>query len=312
MSSNRDREAWTVDQLTKSEFFHQKLHEWGMLEVAARIEGVRGEDLSWSLEKLAIAEKSWNKVIHRGIRPVIVFAHPEVLGSIPRAVGYYRMLAMVSQKSMSHVKLSSTRYENGRNLPDGETTLAIARHLNRIISHLVEMDEEINAREFDLWRGMAAGSQAQGSWQNAKGERAERIVKGILQRRLREEGFVVREIQRPGLRMETRDGRVFVFADEPDVAVYKGQRIEAAIEIKGGIDPAGVLERVGAGIKSLHRAKEVNPQSITIFIIQGISMTTQAERDIEANKDAINYWYTIEDILENELKRNEFFKLLGI
>jgi hypothetical protein len=56
---------------------------------------------------------------------------------------------------------------------------------NQIISRLIELDETIDAREFDLWRGMAAGSQAQGSWQNAKGAKFEVTVKGIIQKRIR-------------------------------------------------------------------------------------------------------------------------------
>ena len=97
------REVWAVDQLAKSEFFHQKLHEWGMLEVANLIDLVRGEDLVWVVGKLGISEKAWARVIHRGIKPVTVFAHPDVLIDVPRAVAYYRMLAMVSQKSMARV-----------------------------------------------------------------------------------------------------------------------------------------------------------------------------------------------------------------
>jgi hypothetical protein len=56
-------------------------------------------------------------------------------------------------------------------------------------------------------------------------------------------------------------------------AIYKEDKIQAAVEIKGGIDTAGVLERVGAAIKSLRRAKEENPQSTTILILQGVSIT---------------------------------------
>jgi len=59
---------------------------------------------------LGISQKAWNKVIHRGIKPVLIFAHPQVLMSVSRAVGYYRMLAMVSQKSMNRVALPGTRY----------------------------------------------------------------------------------------------------------------------------------------------------------------------------------------------------------
>lgn len=88
----------------------------------------------------------------------------------PKRVGYYRMLAMVSQKSMSRVGLSINAYESGKNVNkiNEASALQISRHLNKIISVLIENDEMIDQIEFDLWRGMAAGSQAQGSWQNGK------------------------------------------------------------------------------------------------------------------------------------------------
>ena len=306
-----DYKAWSLDQLTKSEFFHQKLHEWGLLVVAAKIEKTKGETLDWDLSQLGITKQAWDKIIHRGIKPVIVFAHPFVLKSVSGSVGYYRMLAMVSQKSMNRVRLSITRYEAGKDKPDDATALGIAKHLNQIISRLVEFDEKINAHEFDLWRGMAAGSQAQGSWQNTKGNRFEVIVKGILQRRLREKALVTDE-KEDSSKMQLKDGRVFIFADEPDVAVYQNNKILVAVEIKGGIDTAGVLERVGAAIKSLRRAREENPRSTTILILQGVSITQRAKHDLEINREAVNHWFSIEDVLESESKREEIFGLLGI
>jgi hypothetical protein len=164
------RGSWSIDQLAKSEFFHQKLHEWELMEVARQIDQVKGETLNWQKASLDISDKAWDKVIHRGIKPVIVFAHPDVLMNISRSTSYYRMLAMVSQKSMNQVSLSTVRYEKGY-FPKFEIAEAIAKHLNKITSKLVEADEAIDAREFDLWRGMAAGSQAQGSWQNTKGRK---------------------------------------------------------------------------------------------------------------------------------------------
>jgi len=74
MAASTEREAWSLDQLTKSQFFHAKLHEWGMLEIAAQIEAVKGEELSWEWDRLGISERAWGKVIHRGIKPVVVFA----------------------------------------------------------------------------------------------------------------------------------------------------------------------------------------------------------------------------------------------
>lgn len=309
-ASRGDYTAWSVDQLTKSEFFHQKLHEWGLTTVASEIEQIKGETLDWDLGHLSISKQAWDKIVHRGIKPIIVFAHPVVLQNVSGSVGYYRMLSMVSQKSMNRIGLSVSRYETGKDSPSDETALAIARHLNQVISHLVELDEQIDAREFDLWRGMAAGSQAQGSWQNTKGSRVEIIIKGILQRRLRERELVA--VEKEGVRMELRDGRVVIFADEPDIAIYQNDKVQAAIEIKGGIDTAGVLERVGAAIKSLRRAKQENPQSTTLLILQGLSLTQKARDDLEINRDAVNHWFTVEDVLEDENKREAIFKILHI
>lgn len=260
MPSDKERESWTIDQITKSEFFHQKLHEWGLLEIAYEIESIKGEKLDWDLKELNISQTAWNKVIHRGIKPVKVFCHPEVLKGNSRRISYYRLLAMVSQKSMSKIGLPVNGYENGRKIFDDNTALKISRHLNKIISVLVEQDEEIDEREFDLWRGMAAGSQAQGSWQNTKGDRAEVVIKELVERKVREKGLIVKEdVHGKTEKLELKDGRTIVMGSEPDIEIYKDGIIQIAVEIKGGIDPAGVLERFGAALKSLRRAKQENP-----------------------------------------------------
>lgn len=127
---------------------------------------------------------------------------------------------MVSQKSMSRVGLSINRYEGGKGQLNDEIALHISKHVNKIVSILIEHDEKIDAREFDLWRGMAAGSQAQGSWQNTK--------------------------------------------------------------------------------------------SITILIMQGVSLTSKAEEEIEKSKSIIDYFFTIEDIIGNEDVRKDLIKILKI
>ena len=267
--------------------------------------------MDWDLQPLGISKEAWDKVIHRGIKPVIVFAHPDLLNSISGSTGYYRMLSMVSQKSMNQVGLSVTRYESGKVNPSHEASLAISCHLNRIISQLVELAEKIDPREFDLWRGMAAGTQAQGSWQNTKGNKAEVIINGILQQRIRESGLVSEESDN-GKRLQLTDGRIVEFSDEPDIAIYRSGKIHAAVEIKGGIDKASALERVGAAIKSLSRAKDENPRSKTILILQEMLVTNRAKEDLRTNRHAVNRWMTIEDILESAIKREKIFKLLGI
>ena len=296
MPSDKEKESWTIDQITKSEFFHQKLHEWGLLEIAYELEGIKGEELEWHLENLNITTKAWNRVIHRGIKPIRVFAHPEVLKQNPKRVGYYRMLAMVSQKSMARVGLSINRYEEGRSYLDDDAALEISKHLNKIISILIEHDETVDDREFDLWRGMAAGSQAQGSWQNTKGDRAEVVIKELIERRVREKGLIFEEkAHGKGETLKLKDERLLILGSEPDIGIYEDDIIQIAVEIKGGIDPAGVLERFGAALKSLRRAKQESPNSITILIMQGVSLTSKAMEEIDRSKSIIDYFFTIEE-----------------
>lgn len=313
MPSDKEKESWTIDQITKSEFFHQKLHEWGLLEIAYELESIKGEELKWDLKELNISPRAWNKVIHRGIKPIRVFSHPDVLKENPKRVSYYRMLTMVSQKSMSKVGLPINGYEEGRKSFDDNMALKISKHLNKIISILVEHDEKIDAREFDLWRGMAAGSQAQGSWQNTKGDRAEVVIKELIERRVREKGMIIKEtIHGKSERIKLKDGRVLVMGSEPDIGIYKNDTIQIAVEIKGGIDPAGVLERFGAALKSLRRAKQENSKSVTILIMQGVSLTSKAKEEINKSKGIIDYFFTIEEVIGNEDLRKRLFKVLNI
>lgn len=302
-------EAWTLDQLAKSTFFHRKLHEWKLLEIADQIDQVRGENLDW--DDLQISEQAWSKIIHRGIKPIIVFAHPHVLQTIPGSVSYYRMLALVSQKSMKRVGFNLDPYEVGSPITDGQMAVAIARHLNRIVSALVEADDEIDAREFYLWRGMAAGSQAQGSWQNTKGEAVEKAVREIILQRLQKRGLISGS-QVSAAQIDLKDGRILVFADEPDIAIMQNDMPQVAVEIKGGIDQAGVLERIGAALKSLRRTRQENPHSVTVLILPDVAMTERAQEDLSINVETVTHLYSLKAILENELERERFFQTLQV
>lgn len=85
-----------------------------------------------------------------------------------------------------------------------------------------------------------------------------------------------------------------------------------AIEVKGGIDTAAILERVGAAIKSLSRAKEENPAAHTVLLMPEVSFTQQASLDLLNNQNAVNYWFTVEAMLNNPATQQNVFHLLGI
>jgi len=73
-----------------------------------------------------------------------------------------------------------------------------------------------------------------------------------------------------------------------------------------------VLERFGAALKSLRRAKQENSESITVLIMQGVSLTSKAKEEIEKSKSIIDYFFTIEDIIGNEDVRKDLIKILKI
>ena len=100
-----------------------------------------------------------------------------------------------------------------------------------------------------------------------------------------------------------------MFSSEPDISIIKEGQLQIAVEVKGGIDTSGVLERVGAAIKSLKRAKEEN--AITILIMQGAAFSSKAQKDIELSKDVIDYFFLFEKMIAEEETREDFFRLLN-
>lgn len=308
--NNLPLNSWKLDQIAKSTFFHQKLHEWHLVEIAQQIEAIRGDTLNW--DGLGISEKAWNRVIHQGIKPIIVFAHPHVLQSVAGSTAYYRMWAMVSQKSMKHIGWPTDSFERGKAVPTDETANKLAQHLNWLISQLVETDETLDPREFDLWRGMAAGSQAQGSWQNNKGALAEVAIREIVRQRVGHKNLAASETEMAVNTIYLTDGRRVVFASEPDIAIYQDEVPLIAVEIKGGIDPAAVLERVGAALKSLRRTRQENPASVTILMLQAASLTSRALDDLGINTEIITHLFSIQAMLENETERERFFEILKL
>lgn len=307
--------AWQEDQLLRSKVFHSKLHEWGLLDLAYEIDSLKGEELEWDKQALGIAENAWNKVIHRGIKPVRVFVHPTVIQQNPRRVSYYRMVAMLSQKSMSNVGLSTASYESGAKVLEPQNASSLATQFNSVISQVVDEDKVIDEREIDLWRGMEAGSQAQGTWNNVKGTKAENEVKRLIEDHLRVTGqvqSVLKDKKKKTREVKLKDDRVIVFASDPDIGIFRDESIVCGVEVKGGIDPAGVLERLGATLKSLARIKRDNPSAKTYLVIPRVAMTTTFKSDMEKSKATVDEYLAIEEVIASPKVREAFFQKLSI
>lgn len=301
------REVWRSDQLAKSQLFHRLLHKWRLVEIAEEIETVQGEKYEWDCCKLCISDRAWQKVIHRGVKPVQVFAHPQVLQENPKRIVYYRMLAMVSQKSMNNLGFAVEGWETGQRTEISEDqALNLACHLNAIISEIICEDERVSERELDLWRGMAAGAQAQGAWQNIKGVRAEQQVYSLIKDFIANLGA---EEKSKG-EFIVHDRCRVIFSKDPDVAVYQNDEMKAAAEIKGGIDPAGALERLGAALKTLERIQREFPEASLILVAPRSAMTQAFLREL--NQRPQIHLFALEDLLTSEQKQQRFLQALNL
>jgi hypothetical protein len=65
-------------------------------------------------------------------------------------------------------------------------------------------------------------------------------------------------------------------------------------------------------LKSLADARQANPQSVGILILQGVSLTATAREKLDDDRSIVSYWFTVEGILDDEAPRAELFALLRI
>jgi hypothetical protein len=116
----------------------------------------------------------------------------------------------------------------------------------------------------------SAGAQINGSWLNKIGEEAELLTRRILIRSLTEGQYIVAAILKDGssrldaeyledlvdkvdllLGVRLNNQTSILFSSEPDLSLLNpAGEVVAVIEVKGGKDTAGALERYGAAKKS--------------------------------------------------------------
>lgn len=113
------------------------------------------------------------------------------------------------------------------------------------------------------------------------------------------------------MRFDLADGRQLLFSDEPDIVIYKGNAPQVVIEVKGGIDRAGVLERVGAAIKSLQRTRREYPQAVTILILHQAAISERMYKDLQLSADIVNHVLDLNEVLGGTA-RERFFEILDI
>jgi len=331
MNEDLLKEARRIDYRLRSTFFYRKLHELGFLDFACEIDALVkiNDSYKWvERSQWGISQEAWEYVAGSELSPLRVFCHPRVIIEQPRLIAYYRNIAALSQKAVQTLAFNVKRFELGKREDlSYEKALLLCQLFNTHVSTIIESTLTFSQRDLDALLFASAGAQINGSWLNAIGNEAEMVVKRLLSSFLVKRGLVVGLLDKKEHSLtldEVEDlmriladirvirllnGTSMVFGAEPDVALLAptGQTM-AVIEVKGGKDPAGALERYGAAKKSFEKTLEDNPNAITIYLASCI--TDEVERRLVEDA-TVQQVFNLTVLLGNEAQRNDFLAYIG-
>ncbi len=224
-----------------------------------------------SYADLGISERAWHHVESLGISPVLVFSHPDVLAAHPHLSAYYRGIALLPQKRTQQLAGTVERWESGKlkQAPAASQALKVARLYNFVISSIIEGSAEWTLENGyrNILANMAIGLD--GTIRNLIGQDAEKLVQSRILEWLKANELVI-ESDDERSTYTLPEGYSMKFGSEPDIEFRRHTASRATlvctIEIKGGRDPAGALERLGAVQKSF----ENTPPGCTNMLVAGV------------------------------------------
>lgn len=233
------------------------------------------------LDDLMISETARDHVVSSGIELKAVFVHPDLLMEHPSVSEYYRGIALLSQKRVATLAVPVTSWENPNrkkkaNVPAGKAK-DVARLYNAVISSIIQGSTDWTVE--NGYRNILAtmGIGLDGTMRNVIGQDAEKVVKERIKEWLDGEKLIVGKNAEESA-FVLPDGYKMRYGSEPDIEFRKVENLEeavvATIEIKGGKDPAGALERLGAVQKSF----EETPPNCVNMLVAGIVTAEMQKR----------------------------------
>lgn len=268
------------------------------------------------VDHLMIEKKAWKYVGQLAIKPQLVFCHPEVLIAHPVTSLYYRGMAGLSIKAARDYFGAVESFETGRNraaLPVDKAT-KMARTYNLYISSII-----VNSVQWTLENGhriilATMGISLDGTMRNKVGDIGEDRVRRMILEWLIGRGLIktpkLRQDELPVVlprSIELAGGITMRFSSEPDISFIQNGELKATVEIKGGIDPAGALERYGAAMKSFEHAIAQSGRCRNFYL--GGILTPELSRRIR-NDRLVEKTYSIISLLREEEARSEFLNEL--
>lgn len=270
--------------------------------------------LTWKpFSNLMIENEIWEYVVDiKKYDPKLVFCHPEVLQLHPSTSLYYRGLCGLSIKAAKDYFGSVESAESGKGKINEIKAQKMARTYNTFICSIIK-----NSTDWTLENGYRTiiatlGISLDGSMRNKIGEIAEERMKRIFVDWLSKNGLIESpkidfraSVEVLPSKFVLKDSVEMHFSSEPDISFVKNDELLVVVEIKGGTDPAGALERYGAATKSFQHSLESNRKCKNFYIsavfTDELSRRIKEERLIEKSFDLIK-------LIEDPEVRETFFK----
>jgi hypothetical protein len=313
-------EAVKEQYWAKSSLFYQTHSTF--LKVMKLLDDVDWDALpSRELSEIGISQKAVDTLKANGIPLERVFSHPSAIYKEPKLILYYRSVAGISQKGIRIFAFGTEKYESGREITMPRA-VELSKALNTFITALVESDSSFSLEGAKTTAAMTFGAQIDGTWRNVVGVGGADRVKQILMGFLRDKGVIesfglrikgkerkVGPTENPRVqdvvRINLTNGYYLKFGSDPDISLIddKGGLV-AVVEVKGGLDPAGALERYGAAKKSFSHARDRNKAVDTIYI--GL-LTTTVLTDM-AHDQLVTKEYQVTEVFSNLPAREDFLK----
>jgi len=285
---------------------------------AVKIIRLFDKKISWKpLSKLLIDPEVWHYAVDiQGYDPKLVFCHPEIILEKPPTSLYYRGLCGLSIKAVKDYFGAVEMLEKGslRAKLSREKAIKMARTYNTFICSIIK-----NSTEWTLDNGCRTivatlGISIDGTMRNQVGKIAEDRIRTLILEWANNQGIIIK----PKLKEEDifdssnrsfllQQNIIMEFKCEPDISFSRDKELLAVIEIKGGIDPAGALERYGAAKKSFEHSVGISKRCKNIYL--GAVYTAELERRISEDR-LVEKFYNIIEILEKPEIGEDFFNEL--
>ena len=291
------------DAQARSTMLAERIRQRTDLELRQWIADFDGKLDFSHLADLMISQDAWDYVASCGFDPKLVFAHPNLIQQNPRVSEYYRGVALLPRKRVADLAGPVVSWEQAdTSVTVTETrSLRVAQLYNAVISSIIE-----RATDWTLengYRNIIAnmGIGLDGTMRNVIGQDAEQVIKVRMREWLHSNELIVQENTQK-TRFALPKGYSMRYGSEPDIEFSRvaggDPVVVSTIEIKGGKDPAGALERLGAIRKSF----EETPPGCNNMLIAGVITGEMGDRLAGLGITT----YLLDDLVDDESNWLEF------